>query len=599
MQHSLLNNIKYVYKESFNKYPRVKWFLLINFITELLVPLFTVLITTLLVYFLTSGVEITKYVLFIVGFSFATYFLETLRYWSYLRYTFENTFTRNSNFLIRLANHQVTTDYINIETIKRRKTISQAFEAISGNYHGIEMLLKQTPLFFINLVGLVIYGVLIAIYVPYILGILFIMTIVNYFLTKRANNFLAKMKHNLNDEFNEKYYLSKDTTNPNYGKDIRLYNLGKWFDKLFVNLTKNRRNVIGNIEKKFLFANLSNTIFLFIRDFLGYGILLGLVINRQIDLATFTFLIGIVAGFSMWLNGFTQAFNYLRSSNVSVNNYRECLAVESGFNKKCISKNNLTYPLTIEFKNVTFAYPDAEEPTINNLSFIIKPGEKIALVGSNGAGKTTISKLLCGLYKPDDGVISVNNYDINRFNIDEYMSFLSVVFQDSEPLSLTIENIIACSKSDDINQDMMWEAIRKSGLKEKIMSLNNKEKTYITQVFDESGIRPSGGEIQKLMLARSLYKNAPILILDEPTAALDPIAEEKLYIQYKELVEGCTSIFISHRLSSTKFCDRIFYLDEGCITEEGSHRELMKLNKQYREIFDIQAKYYKEGVECE
>lgn len=599
MEHSLLNNIKYVYKASFKKYPRVKWFLIINFITELLVPLFAILITTMLVYFLTSGVEITKYILFIVGISFVTYILETLRYWSYLRYSFENTFTRNFTFLIRLAKHQVTTDYINIEAIKRRKTIAKAFEAISGNYRGIEMLLKQTPLFFINVVGLIIYGVLIAIYVPYILGILFIMTIVNYFLTKRANNYLAKMKHNLNDEFNEKYYLSKDTTNPNYGKDIRLYNLGKWFDKLFVNLTKNRRNVIGNIEKKFLLANLSNTIFLFIRDFLGYGILLGLIINRQIDLATFTFLIGIVAGFSMWLDGFTQAFNYLRSSNVSVNNYRECLAVEKGFNKKDISTNNLKYPLTIEFRNVSFTYPDAEEPTINHLSFTIKPGEKVALVGSNGAGKTTISKLLCGLYKPDDGVISVNNYDINRFNIEEYMSFLSVVFQDSEPLSLTIENIIACSKSEDINQDMMWEAIRKSGLKEKIMSLNNKEKTYITQIFDGSGIRLSGGEIQKLMLARSLYKNAPILILDEPTAALDPIAEENLYVQYKELVKGCTSIFISHRLSSTKFCDRILYLDEGCITEEGSHRELMKLNKQYREVFDIQAKYYKEGIECE
>ncbi|MHA1519662.1 MAG: ABC transporter ATP-binding protein, partial [Promethearchaeota archaeon] len=439
----------------------------------------------------------------------------------------------------------------------------------------------------------------IAIYVPYILAILFVMTIVNYFLTKRANNYLAKMKSNLNDEFNEKYYLSKDTTNPNYGKDIRLYNLGKWFDKLFVNLTKNRRNVIGKIEKKFLFANLSNTIFLFIRDFIGYGVLLGLVINLQIDLATFTFLIGIVSGFSMWLDGFTRTFNSLRSSNVSVNNYRECFTVESRFNNKGISKKILEYPLTIEFRNVTFAYPDAEEPTINNLSFIIKPGEKVALVGSNGAGKTTISKLLCGLYKPDHGMISVNSYDINSFNIDEYMSFLSVVFQDSEPLSLTIENIIACSKNEDINQDMMWEAIGKSGLKEKIVSLNNKEKTYITQIFDGSGIRFSGGEIQKLMLARSLYKNAPILILDEPTAALDPIAEENLYIQYKELVKGCTSIFISHRLSSTKFCDRILYLDNGCITEEGSHQELMNLNKQYREVFEIQAKYYKEGVGCE
>ena len=599
MKHSLISNINYVYKESIKKYPRVKWFLLINFITEILVPLSAIFTTTLLVYSFTHDVDIPIYIVLILGLSVLTYVLESLRFWSYLRYSFENTFTRNSTFLIRLAEHQVTTDYINIEASDRRKVITKAFEAIETTYRGIEMLLKQTPLVCINLVGLLIFSVLLAIYVPFILLILVVMTLINYFLTKRANNYLANMKSRLNDEFYEMYYLSKDSTNPNYGKDIRLYGLQKWFDELFVKLTKNRRNVVKKIEKRFMSANVSNTIFLFIRDLIGYSVLLGLVINQKIDLTTFIFLTGIIAGFSMWLNGFTSSFNYLRSSNVCVNDYRKCISVDSEYNKEGTSTKYLTYPLTVEFKNVTFSYPESAKPTIEDLSFTIQSGEKIALVGDNGAGKTTIIKLLCGLYKPEAGTIHINGVDINKFNIQDYMSLLSVVFQDSEPLSLTIENIISCCKPEDVDYDKMWKSITEAGLKDKVMSLELKEKTFITQMFDESGVRLSGGEIQKLMLARSLYKNAKLLILDEPTAALDPIAEEQLYIKYKQLVKDCTSIFISHRLSSTKFCDRILFLDKGKITEQGTHQELMRSNKQYYEIFNLQAKYYKEGDECE
>jgi ATP-binding cassette subfamily B protein len=599
MEYSLMSNVKYVYKESFKNYPRVKWFLVINFFTEIVVPIFAILLTTLVVYALTNDVAIELYILYIAGMIVVGYIFESIRYWSYLRYTFENTFTRFSTFLYRLAEHQVKTDYINIESNERKKTISKAFEAIDGNYHGIEMMLRQSPLLLINLVGILIYGVLIAIYVPFVLGILFLMSIMNYILTKRANKYLTKIKSSLSDEFSEKYYLTKDATNPNYGKDIRLYNLGKWFNELFVKLTKNRRNGIKKIEKRFMVANFSNTLFLFLRDFIAYAVLLNLVINNEIDLTTFTFLTAIVAGFSMWLNGFTTSFNTIRSSSVSVTDYRYCIEVENSFDKEGLPIDEVTTPIAIEFNNVTFSYPLAEKPTIEHLSFKIDASEKIALVGNNGAGKTTIIKLLCGLYKADEGSITINGVDINEYNINEYMSLLSVVFQDSEPLSMTVENIVSCKRSQNIDKDKLWKSLQGSGLKEKVLSLDKKEETYITKMFDESGVRLSGGEIQKLMLARSLYKNAPILILDEPTAALDPIAEETLYLQYEELVKNTTSVFISHRLSSTKFCDRILFLDDGKIIEQGSHTELMKLNKQYREVFDIQAKYYKEGDDCE
>jgi ABC-type multidrug transport system fused ATPase/permease subunit len=305
-----------------------------------------------------------------------------------------------------------------------------------------------------------------------------------------------------------------------------------------------------------------------------------------------------VAGFTLWLNGFVEAANNLRTSTISVKEYRKCLDMKNQLNHgegRDVSK--LDAPFSIEFKNVSFAYPGAEKPTIENLSFKISPGEKVALVGDNGAGKTTIIKLLTGLYIAGEGEILINGYDIHSFNISDYMSLFSVVFQDSEPLSLTIENIITCQRNKEVDQERLYDALEKSGLKEKVLSLERKENTYLTQMFDLSGIRLSGGETQKLMLARALYKDAPLLILDEPTAALDPLAEERMYLQYDKLTEYNTSLFISHRLASTKFCDRVFFLEQGKIVEKGSHDELITLNKKYKETFDIQAKYYKENYD--
>ncbi|XFA99654.1 ABC transporter ATP-binding protein [Candidatus Izemoplasma sp. B36] len=595
MKYSMFSNMSYVYKASIKKYPRVRLYLLVNFITELLVPFLVIVITTVLVYTLTNNVNVYQYIVIMFVLTLTTFFLEALRSWSLTRYTFENTFARVAIFNNGLSEHLLKTDYINIEARNRRNIISKAYGAIMGNYYGIEMMLRQSPLMLINLCGVIVYGILIALYVPVVLVVMLIMAITNYLLTNRANKELSGKTKQLSDEFREKYYLTKDSTNPNYGKDIRIYNVGKWFTELGKRLTGSRRSLTRGIESKFLLADIVNTVFLFARDFGAYFVLLGLVVIGEIDLTTFTFFIGIVTGFTLWLNGFTSALNEMRTCNVRINDYRECISIDNEYNKKGeIHSSELRTPLTIEFDNVTFSYPEAEEPTIKNLSFKIRANEKVALVGNNGAGKTTIVKLISGLYRPESGVIKVGGYDIKKFNIIDYMSIIAAVFQDSEPFAFTIKGNIACTEDENIDDVKLKEAIKAAGLYDKVQSLDNKENTYITQVFDQSGIRLSGGETQKMMLARSLYKDSPILILDEPTAALDPIAEEELYLKYEELVKDSTSLFISHRLSSTKFCDRILLLEKGNIIEEGSHDELIKLNGEYRSIFDIQAQYYKE-----
>ena len=254
--------------------------------------------------------------------------------------------------------------------------------------------------------------------------------------------------------------------------------------------------------------------------------------------------------------------------------------------------NELTLPLTIEFKDVVFTYPGANKPTINHLSFKIDGGKKVALVGENGAGKTTIIKLISGFYKPDSGEILINGHTIDDFNIDEYRSLLSVINQEVRLIGFPIKNVVASSLN--VDEDKLNNALKEAGILSKIEKLPNKTNTYITQSLSKDGVEFSGGETQKIMLARALYKNGPLLLLDEPTSALDPIAEGELYEKYAKLTEDKTSLFISHRLSSTRFCDNILYLENGTITEEGTHDELMKLNGEYKKIFDIQAHYYKE-----
>ena len=249
-----------------------------------------------------------------------------------------------------------------------------------------------------------------------------------------------------------------------------------------------------------------------------------------------------------------------------------------------------------EFHNVSFAYPETEPLILKNFSMKIKSGERLAVVGMNGSGKSTMIKLLCRLYDPTEGRITLNGIDIREFDYAEYLKLFAIVFQDFKLLAFPVGENVACS--DEYNEERVWQCLEMAGVKDRVEEFPKKLKQSIYKLYEKDGIDLSGGEEQKIAIARALYKDAPFVILDEPTAALDPIAESEIYSRFNDIAGGKTAVYISHRLSSCRFCSRIVVFDNGKVIQEGTHEELLENpNGKYSELWNAQAQYYAENTE--
>lgn len=488
------------------------------------------------------------------------------------------------------------TDYINVESEDSKKNIEKANWCVyRGNEYGCEDFIMKWNDIIISVIGFLLYSFMFGKLNYGLIAFLIICSVVSSF----SSVYLRKWIKNHNDEWakidTKIEYLKKQSIDIRNGKDIRLFKIKNWFLDLFEDLiSQNMKGIKGRYIRIFYTQGWDRVVG-FIRNIIIYGYLIKLMIEGM-DIASFTLYLGLATNFSSWIKKIFEDYNDIQKNNIIINDYLNYLNTEDWTNRgegKAIERK----AHSITFDEVTFSHEGSDTNLFEDISLTINEGEKIALVGMNGAGKTTLIKLLCGLYKPKSGRILVDGIDIEKFNIYDYFKEISVVFQDVFPFAFTIAQNVACQNISNIDYNRVYEVLCLAGLKEKIDSLKDGINTVMCKDLDENGVIFSGGEMQKLMLARALYKDGGMIILDEPTAALDPLAESEMYEKYNSFVYDKTSIFISHRLSSTRFVDRILFMKDGKIIEEGSHEDLIKLNGEYAYMFDVQAHYYQKEVE--
>ena len=380
------------------------------------------------------------------------------------------------------------------------------------------------------------------------------------------------------------------------GKDVRLYSMQEPMHNRMQELLSESGRIRERKEARSLLNGVISFLMVLLRDGAAYVFLISKAVSGEVDAASFLLYFSAITSMSDTMGTILSMVGRVSQGAMQVSDFREAMETKDRLNRGA-GIPVPTAPFSIEFKNVSYKYPEGEKKVLDNVSFKIEAGEKIALVGLNGAGKTTLTMLMCGMLLPDEGEILLDGHTLYEYNRDEMYGLFGFVPQQFNLLPISIAGNIACAtEEEEIDRNRVQYCLETAGLWEKITSLPLGMDTPLNREVNRNGVELSGGETQKLLLARLLYKEPLCMVLDEPTAALDPIAEDAMYRKYNEISSHSTSVFISHRLASTRFCDRILLLDGARFTEEGSHEELMAAGGKYKELFEIQSKYYKEGV---
>lgn len=493
-------------------------------------------------------------------------------------------------YAVMAFNKNLNTSYINIESLDGREKNKRAMEFYRGYYSSSADFIETC-----NQMLVCIVGVITSLALIYKINIFMILLILatcaaEFFLLKYLNKkekWVKDSRSKIFVKFDYYYKLSKDLT---ASKDIRLYGFTDYFIAGIAKLITGLEDITAKYMHQSVRVGSTRALLNLARELVAYAYLTYLVCRGRLSVSDFIFYFGIITGFSNWIVQLVYNYSNIERCCNDCRGFRDFIeSTEENKDKPSVDFDNVN---SIEFKNVNFTYPNAEKSTINNMSFKVNKGENIAIVGENGAGKTTAIKLLCGLYYPTEGDILINGKSSKSFSADSYFDLFSAVFQDYNFLPMTIaENICATSNYD---KEKLNSAFEKAGITDKINALPDKEKSFMIKDVYKNAVDFSGGEKQKLLLAKAIYKNAPVLILDEPTAALDPISENELYLKYNEMTDNKISFFISHRLSSTRFCDKILFIKNGTIAESGTHEELMALKGAYYRMYQIQSYYYQE-----
>ena len=489
-----------------------------------------------------------------------------------------------------LALKIIDIEYEHMENPETLNKYNLAQNAVGNYCNGMEGMMREMFTFVFSIFTLIGYVSILATLNVFVVLALIIITVANYFIKKHMAVIAASKREESEHCERQSGYYSNVMFDFAYGKEIRIFNIknfltGKY--KFFNEKSlKIKKELTAKKSKWLILLNAINLL----KGIICYGYLLFAALGGSINIGSFLMYFGALNGFAGWIEDITQSLAELQGINIQVNDYRDFDTIPSINNTNTgreINKIN-----TVEFKNVWFKYPGSDEYTLKNINLNLNVGDKLAVVGKNGGGKTTLVKLLCGFYEPTKGEIFYNGINLRDLNRADYVNQLAVIFQNINIFAFSLKsNIALCAKKNtDIKK--VSDSLKSAGIDYVMSKSKNGLDMSLLKILDDEGIELSGGENQKIALARAVYKSGSMIILDEPTSHLDALNEKRIYEDYQKITNNKISVFISHRLASAKFCNNIILIDNGEIIETGSHEYLIEQNGKYAEMFKIQAIYY-------
>lgn len=586
---------KYMCRE-ITEYKRSIWFWFgLRVITQTVLPLMQLLLSAQVIQWLLAGISVEKFLFELAIWVTSICLIDVVNNRLMFYFETESDVFRLS-IMMKITQVIYNIDYPLIVSEEGQKIYSEANSLVGSPAQLFGRFIQELSRLLSAIIGILMYMSLV-LQVDQLYVVIISLLIAGLLIFKWLHKKIApKIMEETSFNNKQSSYMRRLYGDLRLAKDVRLYQMTGWFSEIQEQITADYRKLMKP-KNKLVFAE--NT-------FLSFGIILitvfayfqsvQLIADGQLAVSEFVVYIGAI---TLLASTITQFVNQVAIMDRDLS---EMKYYDAFMNQTPIFNHNQgidlpTSDISIELKNISYTYPNQTKPTLKNLSATFKAGEKIAVVGENGAGKTTLIKLICGLLQPDEGEILINGQPQAAFNIQTYYELFSAVFQDAFLLTYTIRDTIVQGLPFD--DEIYQRVLEQSGVDKIIAQLQLGDQTQIVRKVSTEAIQLSGGQLQKVKLAQALYKDAPVLILDEPTAALDALAEDEIYQDYLRFSQDKLSFFISHRLSSTRFCDRIIYLKQGEITEVGSHEQLIAAEKDYYRLYEAQAYYYREVVQLE
>lgn len=493
---------------------------------------------------------------------------------------------------LQVITKAVSTSYPNSSDPRLLQEKERADRALDSNSSAGEAIWRVMTEIFQNLLGFGIYLALFLSLDPVLILLAVATAALSYVCSLRTNKWSYDHRQEGAALGQKMSYIRQTAGNRGALKDIQIFGMSSWLRQVHDAVLKLFRDFQLREQRVRLLGDLAEVALTFLRNGAAYGYLLALALGEGLSVSEFLLYFTAVGNFTTWVTGILKGFGELHQFSLELSSVRSYIEAPEPFRMeggKAIEPDT-TLPYTLELRDVSFRYPNTETWALRHVNMKFQVGSRLAVVGENGSGKTTFIKLLCRLYDPTQGEILLNGIDIRKYSYRQYIDLFSVVFQDFQLLAFPLGQNVAAAV--EVDKGRAARCLEMAGFGKRLAALPQGLETPLYKEFDESGVQVSGGEAQKIALARALYKDAPFVVLDEPTAALDPVAEMEVYENFDKIVGDKTAVYISHRLSSCRFCDDIAVFDHGHIVQQGSHDALVEAPGKYQELWHAQAQYY-------